>query len=498
MNNQQQTSNDDVLALPDFDDDDDLLAEGKRPVPRKRRNRWLIAIAVVLLLLILSGTLLAILHNRRPHTAFLTQTVTRGNLALTVNATGPIQGNIYNVNFSGSGKLSRIDVRVGQQVKQNQALAALDMTSLEDAVNQAQTALNAAEATLSSAEANLSGVVVQGSSSVNTAYDVEQNALNTCNNTPNPPPRCVQLAEDQYAQAQRQAYAQTTSATSQVTTAQGAVNTDQAALKTAQDNLNNATLLAPHSGIVATINGTVGGTPGASSTGSATGSSPFIQIVDLSSLQVYAAVNEADIASISNGQTAYFTVSAYGSHKFQGTVSAISPLGQTVSNVVTYTVIIQVNMNSMNGAHLLPGMTANTTITTDTRSQAVLIPADAVNFAQSQSTAGAANSIPHDQITTALAQAQQLLNNLEGASTSTRNLLVNPTPSYVLERSHNQWLVKPVVLGLTDGTSYEVLAGLTPGETVVTGVQTHVAGLFGGLFHRGGANGGTSGSGTGG
>ncbi len=41
----------------------------------------------------------------------------------------------------------------------------------------------------------------------------------------------------------------------------------------------------------------------------------------------------------------------------------------------------------------------------------------------------------------------------------------------MLEYSNGKWTAKPVVLGLTDGQNYEVLAGLVLGEKVVTGQE---------------------------
>ncbi len=489
MNQPHQTTDDEVLALPGFDDDDDDDLLDTRPTGRARskggsRRRWLIAISIVLVVLILGGLLLAIRAGRAGGFSYTTQQVQPGTLSLTVNATGPMQGNIYNVDFSGSGTLAAIDVSIGQQVKKGQTLAKLSVTSLQDAVNQAQAALNAAENTLGAADNSLGSAEASGASAISVAYDQEQNALNVCNSNPSPPPRCVQLAEDQYAQAQRQADAQSATAQAQVASAYGQLQAAEAQLRTAQDNLNNATLIAPHAGVVATINGSVGGAPGApNATGSAAaGGNTFIQIVDLSSLQLYADVNEADIAGIQDGQSVDFSVSAYGSRQFTGTVKAISPLGQTVSNVVTYTVIIQVDMQSLNGARLLPGMTANATITTVTRPDVLLVPASAVNFAQSAAVSGAttvpSSAITPGEVQSALAQARQMVQNLEsGNSSITQD---NPTPSYVLENVNKRLIVKPVVLGLTDGTSYEVLAGLSSGDSVVTASQQVKRGIFGG------------------
>ena len=65
---------------------------------------------------------------------------------------GPLQGGMYNVVFSGTGKIAEIDVNVGQAVREGQILAKLDKTSLEDAVNQAQAGVRIAETTLSNGQ----------------------------------------------------------------------------------------------------------------------------------------------------------------------------------------------------------------------------------------------------------------------------------------------------------------------------------------------------------
>jgi hypothetical protein len=47
----------------------------------------------------------------------------------------------------------------------------------------------------------------------------------------------------------------------------------------------------------------------------------------------------------------------------------------------------------------------------------------------------------------------------------------NPTASWIVERNGSQWVVKPVVLGLSNGSIYEVLSGLNAGDSVVIGEQ---------------------------
>ncbi len=482
----------DTLDLPGFfEDDDDYEDEGEHLAPRQpwwRQRRWIATIAAVVLVALLVGTFAVVRSQPKPIT-YSTQQVAQGNLITTVSATGPLQSATYDVNFSGSGTIAEIDVQVGQQVKTGQVLAKLNPQSLQDALNTAQTSLNNAERSLGFTE-------TQAQDSINAAYAAEQKSLAGCNSDQN----CINQAEAQYASAKA-------SANAQVASAQDQVGAAQQSLTTAQHNLANATLTAPHAGIVGAINGSVGGSPGSgsgsgssSSSSSSSGGSAFIQILDLSSLQVTADVNEADIGKIAVGQPAVFTVSAYGTKRFRGTVKTMSPIGQTTSNVVTYPVTIAVDTSTLQGANLLPSMTANISITTAQRVGVLLLPSSAVTYARSQLSKG---TVTRSDVLSAFQQAGQMLASAQSSDPTAQQ--DNLTASFVLERVNGKWVVKPVVLGLTNGTSYEVLAGLSAGDTVVTGDSTGTtstttaggSGLFGG--GRGGfGGGGGGGRGTGG
>jgi multidrug efflux pump subunit AcrA (membrane-fusion protein) len=201
-------------------------------------------------------------------------------------------------------------------------------------------------------------------------------------------------------------------------------------------------------------------------------SATLIQIIYPSVLQVVAYVNESDMANVKVGDAAQFTVSAYGNRVFTGVVSAISPNGVVVSNVVTFPVYITLNTNDLQGVTLLPGMTVNLTIDVVRRSNVLLIPVNAVNFARTSTVANTTTGTPalisQEQVTTVLGQARQMLQQLQHQHPAFAT--GNPMPTFVLELSNGQIVAKPVVLGLTDGTNYEVLAGLSAGESVIVGV----------------------------
>lgn len=452
---QKSTANNDLM-LDFFSDDDETMHD--EPMPRKpwwRRPVGLATISGVLLLVLILGVISLVSRAHASSVTYQFATTRQGTLTLSVSATGPISATTYPASFGVSGSVSQIDVSLGQQVTAGQTLARLDTTALQDAVNQAQAQANA-------------------------AYDQEQNGIFTCDNERTPPPDCVQAAENAYAQS-------------------------LTALHTAQDNLAKAALTAPHAGTVLAINGTVGGSSSASgASGSASGgssssglSSGFIVIGDLNSLQITASVNEADIGSVAAGQRAIFTVSAYTGKTFQGSVGTVSPTGQTSSTVVTYPVTINVANASLGSAHLLPGMTANVTITTAQRTGVVLVPASAITFARTAFTSGLVN---RSDFVSAIQQARAMLQQPPTGSNWTND---NPTAAYVLEKSGKTWMLKPVVVGLTNGTTYEVLDGLQAGESVAIGSNgasgTTTSGTSTGAFGGGrGAGGGFGGGGFGG
>jgi len=333
-------------------------------------------------------------------------------------------------------------------------------------INQAEAAANAAitaaQTQVNSAQSQLDSMRAQTATNNTTA----QNQVNA--------------AQSQVSTAMNGANLSDTSAQAQVNAAQSQLDAANAQLETAQHNLANATLTAPHDGIITILNGTIGSQPGVPINTTTSpipagpvvpGTSTFIQIVDRSILQIQGNVGESAAPNVRVGESAQFTVAAYGNRTFGGTVSAVEPNGVTISNVVTFPVTVDVDMTSLQNAILLPGMTANVMINVVERSQVLLVPVNAVNFALAAASISSAapRLISQQQAASALNKANQMLQQLQAENPAIA--MDSPVPAFVLEQSNGQFVAKPVVLGLTDGTNYEVLAGLSQGETIVVGVQ---------------------------
>src|SRR5947209_8197426 len=125
------------FSLPGFDADTEQ-ASFETPKPPWWRRRGMLVASALLLIFLLGGGVFAAVRTHKQSINYQYQRVTQGDFSLVVNATGPVQSGTYNVEFTGTGKMTEIDVKVGQTVKQGQVRAWLDKTSVEDAVDQAQ------------------------------------------------------------------------------------------------------------------------------------------------------------------------------------------------------------------------------------------------------------------------------------------------------------------------------------------------------------------------
>src|SRR5215469_3079337 len=155
MQESSQRTENRVVDHPRVQDDMGFFDEEGPPVPTgttspqqgRGRGGWLAAIAILLLVIILAGLGFAFLRpNAAPRASYQNQTVVKGNLQVTVSATGPIQGHTYNADFLVTGKISEIDVSVGQHVHAGQTLAKLDTSTLPSNADQSNAVLTAPHA----------------------------------------------------------------------------------------------------------------------------------------------------------------------------------------------------------------------------------------------------------------------------------------------------------------------------------------------------------------
>ncbi len=174
---------------------------------------------------------------------------------------------------------------------------------------------------------------------------------------------------------------------SQIALEEAALQSSQAKLDDAKVSLAYTDIVAPVDGVVVARNVTKGQTVAASF------QTPtlFLVAADLKRMEVNASVSESDIGGIAVGQDVAFTVDAYPQTPFRGRVAQVRNSPITLQNVVTYEVLVTVDNEELK---LKPGMTANVTITTATRDDALRVPTSALRFRPPPDLSGAAEAPP--------------------------------------------------------------------------------------------------------
>src|SRR5919199_3610606 len=269
--------------------------------------------------------------------AYRYATVERGNLQSTVAATGTLSAvTTVQVGTQVSGQISAIYVNFNDRVRKGQLLARIDPTLARQAVEDAQAGLERVQAQLVQAQQE---------------YDREKQLYDT---------KVITATEFNTAQAN---YA----------VAKANVKSAQVALDKARQNLSYTSIYAPIDGVVIERDVDVGQTVAASL------QTPqlFLLANDLSRMQILASVDESDIGLIHEGGMARFTVQAYPNETFTGTVRQVRLQSTTKENVVSYTVVVEVE--NPNGK-LLPGMTATVSFLTGSATNVLTVPNAALRF----------------------------------------------------------------------------------------------------------------------
>ncbi|WP_319805748.1 efflux RND transporter periplasmic adaptor subunit [Dactylosporangium fulvum] len=337
---------------------------------------------------------------------------TQGTVSQTVSATGSVaSAATANANFTTSGTVTEVNVKVGDVVTKGQTLAKVDPTSAQATLDTAKANLTAAKAALTRAENN----------------DADDATI--------------------------------ASAEAQVTTAQANVTS-------AQQAVNGTVLTAPVAGTVTAVNGAVGSSSSGSSSNSSGGaggnstggngstsgsSSGFIQLADLTKLQINASFAEADATKLKAGQVADVTWSALAGTRATGKVSTVSPTATTSNNVNSYAVVITLD-SLPEGVRL--GQSTTAVVTVAEAQGVVRIPSTALRTAGGQRT--------------------------------------------VTVQVNGKNEERQVEVGLTGGGFVEVKSGLTAGEQVVVTTTTNsTSGTGGNQVQFPGGGGGFPGGGGG-
>ncbi len=177
-------------------------------------------------------------------------------------------------------------------------------------------------------------------------------------------------------------------------------------------NMNDMVVRAPFDGTIATKNTEVGEVISSVTLGQVSGTLPagaICTIVDLSTLEVVADVNEGSIGQLHEGQPAEVTVDAFPGRKWRGVLRQIIPTADRAK------AIVQVKVKILNpDGHLLPEMSATASFLQAERSESELreppriwLPSSAVHEGR-VATVGAKNRIAWKRVSTGLVRENRI------------------------------------------------------------------------------------------
>ena len=269
--------------------------------------------------------------------SYETAVVKKGTIINTITATGTLEADTtVLIGTQVSGVINKIFVDFNSVVKKHQLLAVLDTTPLQTQVRQSQAALDQSKGEVEYQRAT---------------FERYQALLDK-----------KLIAQADYDQVKYN-----------YSTARANIKTAQAGYDKAVVNLNYAYITSPILGVV--LNRAVD--QGQTVASSFSTPNLFTVANDLTQMHVEAAVDEADIGQVKQGQPVDFTVDAFPTEIFKGDVRQIRLQPLVTSNVVTYTVIV----NAPNpDKKLMPGMTANITVLVQKVDSVLIVPGKALRF----------------------------------------------------------------------------------------------------------------------
>lgn len=426
------------MTTPNFDPQANIaktLGVGKKRSRGTRLFRYLIIVA---LLAGAGAGGVSYLNKSKTNTVqYVTQPVKRGDLTVTVSATGTLKPiKEVDVGIEVSGTVKTVEVDYNDEVTVGQVLARLDTSKLEAQTLQSTAALESARAKLLQAQATvreaeaqmarLTEVREQSGGKMPSQYDYD---------------------------AEKAVLAR---AKADEGSAKASVAQAQATLDANKSDLGKAVVHSPINGVVLTRSVEPGQTLAAAFT------SPvlFTLAEDLTKMQLLVDVDEADVGQVQKDQDATFTVDAYPDQVFPAKVQQVRYGSETVDNVVTYKAVLVVDNTSLT---LRPGMTATALLTTNKRENALLVPNPVLRFTppkaettEKQSGSVLSAILPHPPKETA-------------APRDDANLKNKDQQVWTVRDGQLQGIV--IKKGLTDGKMTEIVEGaLEPGMELVTEV----------------------------
>ena len=371
-----------------------------------------------------------------------TEKIVRQTIIHKVNASGKIKPETeVKISATSSAWIDSITVEEGDHIKKGQHLITLDRKQLLSNYNSAASSVRSAKARLKQELAS--------KKRVESMY--EQN-----------------LASDQELEAVEASYEIANSSLAQA----------KSSLESREDDLNKARIVSPQDGIVTAVNKEVG----EMAVGGMFQAEVLMIIADLNRMEVIVDVNENDVVSVSQGDTTEIEIDAFQDTIFYGIVSEIAHMAQSSSvgsaeQVTNFEVKIRM-IQVPDG--IRPGMSATANIITDKKDDVLVIPIQSLTVrpegSEKLSFGKGKRSGKKDGVKKPKAKKMEELVFIiaEKPGGVLRDGTLSELDEKLLKKSKRGKggkvvHIRPVKVGISSETHYEVLSGIDEGEEIVTG-----------------------------
>ena len=297
--------------------------------------------------------------GKEEKTIFLTDEVKRGNIAQTVIATGTIRSNNrVEVGAQVSGRITKLNVVLGQEVKKGDLIATIDSMTQENDLEKAKSQLSSYEKQLESKKVNL---------------EVKKSKYNRASNLY----KVKSISQDDYETA-KQEYADAKSGVSEL---EELIKQAKIEVKIAETDLSYTVITSPIDGVVVSIPISEGQT-----VNSMQSAPTIVQVADLKKMLIKPEISEGDITKLKKGQEVEFTILSLPEKVYRAKIDSIDPATTTLTDdeyeesasdteaVYYYTNVIVDNKDN----NLRIGMTTTNTIKVAEAKDVITIPTTAL------------------------------------------------------------------------------------------------------------------------
>lgn len=420
---------------------------------KSKRSKIIFSIIAVLLIAVAAWWFL---KPKEELPSYITSQVERGDIENSVIATGLLEATkIVSVGAQASGQLKKMYVELGDEVKQGQLIAQINSVTQENEIQTAQASIKNQQAQLAVRQATLAQVQAE--------YNRQKNMY----------------AQDATSKAELEsALASFKTAQAEIVALNAQIEQSRLTLATAQEELGYTRIIAPMDGTVVAIVTEEGQTVNANQ------SAPtIVKLAKLDTMTVSAEISEADVMKVEKGQSVYFTTLGDSEKKYYATLRQIEPAPESISDdsssssssssseAIYYNALFDVPNED---GKLRINMTAQVSIIIDQAKNVLTIPSSALQTKSTNTKGGSSSNNTSGESNTKERSSAKDAN----AERPARLVLSDAEQALIDQGKASRAMVRvlqadgtakptPVLIGLNNRVTAQVLKGLKEGDEVV-------------------------------